>query len=133
MCVTCGLCVAVVTACAQKGNIDEQDMFAARAVLQVLAAANKQTANTQLQSARTLKQHFKGKGNPLDNFLDLLLAALSKGAAMVFDMARDEYAAALRRDSALDEMLDRIASVYLGRGGGAGGLGALLGSLLGGG
>lgn len=114
------------------GRADEQDLFVTRALLQVLAAATPATAQKRIQAAKSLKQHVKCKGSPLENFCCLLLTAVDKQSAALFDVACSEYGTALSRDPSFDDMLERIASVYLGRGGSGGGLGALLGSLFGG-
>jgi Golgi to ER traffic protein 4 len=123
---------AVITTCAKEGKVDEQDLFRTRAILQVLAAASKKTSYKQLEDACALRKHLNSKGTPLDNFSELLLAALGKGSAALFDVAQEEYASVLQQDETFDELLSRINCVYLGRGGGGGGLGDLLGSLFGG-
>ena len=98
----------------------------------MLAAANKATSVKQLEAARTLHQRLKSRGSPLDNFRELLLVSLGKASGALFDVVQNEYRSALSRDESFTPMLERIGSVFLGRGDQGGGLGGLLGSLLGG-
>lgn len=60
------------------------------------------------------------------------MLACSKLSKELFDAVQQEYSAALARDPQFEGMLHEIARVYFGVGGGAAGLGGLLGSLLGG-
>lgn len=110
----------------------ERSLFDARAVLQMLAAASQKTAPKHLENARKLQQHLGATSAPLDHCVHLLLLALEKRNAELFDLALEEYSAALGQDESFAYLTDRIGAVYFGRGGGGGGLGDLLGSLLGG-
>jgi hypothetical protein len=123
---------AVLRGCTAHAPACERDLFDARAILQILAGANRKTADQQLDSAKTLRKKLSSKGTPLDNFVELLLLALDNRNSDVFNVAREEYQVALSRDDAFLPMLDRIRQVYFGKGGDGGGLGGLLGSLLGG-
>jgi hypothetical protein len=123
---------AVLRGCTANAPASERDLFDGRAILQILAGANRKTATKQLQSAMTLRTKLSGKGTPLDNFVDLLLVALEKRSADVFDVAKQGYRLSLLRDETFLPMLDRIEQVYFGKGDDMGGLGGLLGSLLGG-
>lgn len=83
-------------------------------------------------NARKLQQQLGTSTTPLDHCVHLVLVALEKRNAELFDLVLDEYVGALRQDEAFGYMTERIGAVYFGRGGGGGGLGDLLGSLLGG-
>ncbi len=97
------------------GLQSEADLFVARAVLQYLCLED-------LASANALLKHFAARdaslsNSPLLHFASFLteVCERSAAAAPLFDVLRAKYAAALSRDPKLDEYLEKIAEVYLGR------------------
>ena len=115
-----------------EGRQEERDLFMARAVLQVLAVARKETIVTQLDLARDLWKHLPQKGiSPVEHFIEFLLVALGKLSQPLFDLLFSKYKECLKRDDYLWSLVDEVGSAYFGRPDRGGGLGALLGNLLG--
>lgn len=129
------VCGAALRACIAEGAPDEGDLFAARGVFTTLTAATPTTAAGRLGAAHALRDELAstgGAGSPLRHAVDLILLAMEKRSAPLFDVARREYAPALARDPDFAAMLDDIGGAFLSQAGGApgGGLGGMLGQLL---
>lgn len=88
---------------------NEHDLLLTRVVLQYLSNQNLGGANAIFAAART--QCAGGADTPLLNFSSFLLQTCERDAAPLFEALCEKYAAALARDAALQQFLDRIGKV----------------------
>jgi hypothetical protein len=109
----------------------ERDLFAARAVLQILSCATRATSVTQLEAARKLRRLLEPGDSPLDHCIELLLICLGKLSKDVFELIKVEYRSSLERDAELLGMLDNVEAAFWGIQRGGAGLGDLMGQFFG--
>jgi len=125
-----------LVACARLAPPSEADLFPARAILQVLATATKESTEVQLEYASELIEQYnlvapEIRDCPLLNFISLLLKALRRKSAALVTFLKQKYASTLSRDDSFGVYLTQVERIYLGIGAdSSGGLGGLLGGLL---
>ncbi|KAF2076470.1 hypothetical protein CYY_002210 [Polysphondylium violaceum] len=88
---------------------DEKDLFITRAIFGYLCVKNLKDANTLYQDSLTW---LKEPNTPLLNFDRYLLLTLERDALPLFNILRQKYAIALKRDPQFSKYLDQIANVF---------------------
>lgn len=122
-----------VKACSSLAKPEETDLFYARAVLQTLACAHRNTIQQQASHARAVLEALQGSSTcpdtPLMHYVKLLLEALAHDSHQLFQLLRVKYSNSLSRDPAFDAYITKIEQVFF-QVSPSGGNGGLLGSLL---
>lgn len=99
-----------------QGYQSERDLFLTRAVLQLLALENLKDANELYDAFSNIlaKNGVPLKSTPLTNFTKFLLRTLERQAFPLFELLRNRYQQALRRDASFQLYLDRIQESFFG-------------------
>ena len=104
------VCACMEHVMQQDGYQSEQDLFVARACLEMLIKS------TELAKTRHIRQHFKDvPQSAILNFVDFLIEAVEmEEFEMVKQMANVDYAIELKRDPTLYEKVNTISEKYFG-------------------
>ena len=104
----------VAERCRASGKPGEEDLFACRATLQLLALGNAPHAHAMLAA---FAQQFEPQGlppTPLLNFSRLFIAAVEREDYVLYTMLLDEYRPALSRDPSFLQFAGHIGEVWFG-------------------
>ncbi|CAD7704208.1 unnamed protein product [Ostreobium quekettii] len=127
-----GFASALAT-CARMGEPCEEDLFVARAVLQVLAWARVDQLADRVSSAQSLLTEYQEDRllpeTPLMHCMQLMIQALNKNSATLFQMLLNKYDASLSRDPSLSHLLQKVEQVFFGAQQ-TNGFGGMLGGLM---
>jgi len=120
-----------------KPDWQEEDLFLARAALQMAATGGRSEA-TLLAAQSLIKEVYTKATNrkvpdtPLMHFVEMFLEAIKLGSRDLVAVVMSKYRGSLeKRDAGLIELVDRVRTGRMEVPGGGGGLGGLLGGLLG--
>lgn len=128
---------AALAQCVMQGNPEEEDLFVARAALQLLAAGRQQELPVRVEDAQELLQSYEAiqrravPDTPLMHFLHLLIQALAKRSLPLVEVLESEYASSLSTDRLLVALVSQIKQVYFKvQQSGAGGMQGLLSGMM---
>lgn len=105
---------------------EEEDLFLARAALQLLAVGKANGLDEKLEDVQELLQSYESivrhglPDTPLIHFLNLLIKALEHHSLKLAEMLQQTYAVSLAREPLLADLLQHVKEIYLGAQSGGG-------------
>eukprot|EP00743_Colponemidia_sp_Colp-15_P005498 GILK01005912.1.p1 GENE.GILK01005912.1~~GILK01005912.1.p1 ORF type:complete len:291 (+),score=52.19 GILK01005912.1:68-940(+) len=118
----------MLTQWAHTGNKDEEDLFIARAVLQLLALKQINDARAVLSKALSNSTAFD---SPLIHFCKFLIQVCEERSSELFQILKDKYEPSLNRDPSFAQYLTLIGKEVFGIQSQRGGLSGMLNDLMG--
>ncbi|KAL3143346.1 hypothetical protein ABBQ38_002181 [Trebouxia sp. C0009 RCD-2024] len=111
---------AALAQSSNEGLPEEEDLFVARAALQLLAVGKANMLDEKLEDLQELLQSYESivrrglPDTPLLHFVNLLVKALEHRSLKLIEMLEQTYAVSLAREPLLGSLLQRIKQIYMG-------------------